>query len=106
MPSQSDEESHQLSYLQKHMANILSLLSDALEGVEGDDALVCIFFFFFSFLVCPWIGTGSLFFFFFFFCRMMLLGILGTRSVSLVEELFKFYYFRLSARSKPNFSKT
>jgi TBCC domain-containing protein 1 len=40
MPSQSDEESHQLSYLQKHMANILSLLSDDLEGVEGDDALV------------------------------------------------------------------
>ncbi|KAF3338462.1 hypothetical protein FCM35_KLT17299 [Carex littledalei] len=34
MPSQSDEESHHLSCMQKHMANILSLLSDALEGVE------------------------------------------------------------------------
>ncbi|KAJ4747922.1 C-CAP/cofactor C-like domain-containing protein [Rhynchospora pubera] len=40
VPSQSDEEAHQLSYLQKHIANILSLLSDTLEGVEGDDALV------------------------------------------------------------------
>ncbi|XP_054802821.1 uncharacterized protein LOC129306320 isoform X2 [Prosopis cineraria] len=34
MPSQADEEAHQLSYLQKHMANILSLLS---EPVVGDD---------------------------------------------------------------------
>ncbi|KAF3328891.1 TBCC domain-containing protein 1-like protein [Carex littledalei] len=34
MPSQSGEESHHLSCMQKHMANILSLLSDALEGVE------------------------------------------------------------------------
>ncbi|XP_028808700.1 TBCC domain-containing protein 1 isoform X2 [Neltuma alba] len=33
-PSQADEEAHQLSYLQKHMANILSLLA---EPVEGDD---------------------------------------------------------------------
>ncbi|XP_073002058.1 uncharacterized protein [Typha latifolia] len=39
MPSQADEEAHQLSYLQKHMANILGLLADAVEG-EGDDSLV------------------------------------------------------------------
>uniref|UniRef100_A0A0E0R5P0 TBCC domain-containing protein 1 n=1 Tax=Oryza rufipogon TaxID=4529 RepID=A0A0E0R5P0_ORYRU len=39
MPSQSDEEIHQLSYLQKHMANILTLLADSVEG-EGDDSLV------------------------------------------------------------------
>ncbi|CAL4970825.1 unnamed protein product [Urochloa decumbens] len=39
MPSQADEEIHQLSYLQKHMANILTLLADSVEG-EGDDSLV------------------------------------------------------------------
>jgi TBCC domain-containing protein 1 len=39
MPSQADEEIHQLSYLQKHMANILSLLADSIEG-EGGDSLV------------------------------------------------------------------
>ncbi|GAB2295502.1 hypothetical protein Dimus_029667 [Dionaea muscipula] len=39
MPSQSDEEAHQLSYLQKHLANILSLLAEALDG-EGDESLV------------------------------------------------------------------
>ncbi|XP_075110714.1 uncharacterized protein LOC107792362 [Nicotiana tabacum] len=39
MPSQSDEEAHQLSYLQKHLGNILSLLSEAVEG-EGDETLV------------------------------------------------------------------
>ncbi|CAM8890049.1 unnamed protein product [Rhodiola kirilowii] len=39
MPSQADEEAHQLSYLQKHMGNILSLLADAVEG-EGDESLV------------------------------------------------------------------
>ncbi|KAL5207041.1 hypothetical protein ABZP36_031476 [Zizania latifolia] len=39
MPSQADEEIHQLSYLQKHMANILALLADSVEG-EGDDSLV------------------------------------------------------------------
>ncbi|TVU32923.1 hypothetical protein EJB05_24688 [Eragrostis curvula] len=38
-PSQADEEIHQLSYLQKHMANIISLLADSIEG-EGDDSLV------------------------------------------------------------------
>uniref|UniRef100_A0A7C9DJH9 Uncharacterized protein n=1 Tax=Opuntia streptacantha TaxID=393608 RepID=A0A7C9DJH9_OPUST len=38
-PSQSDEESHQLSYLQKHLANILSLLAEPVEG-EGDESLV------------------------------------------------------------------
>ncbi|XP_078438672.1 uncharacterized protein LOC144709126 [Wolffia australiana] len=35
MPSQSDEEAHQLSYLQKHMANILSLLGHSVEGDES-----------------------------------------------------------------------
>nr|CAB3449208.1 unnamed protein product [Digitaria exilis] len=39
MPSQADEEIHQLSYLQKHMPNILTLLADSVEG-EGDDSLV------------------------------------------------------------------
>lgn len=40
MPSQADEEAHQLSYLQKHVGNILSLLSDSTEG--GDvESLVC-----------------------------------------------------------------
>lgn len=39
MPTQADEEAHQLSYLQKHMANILALLSDSIEG-EGEDSLI------------------------------------------------------------------
>lgn len=39
MPSQADEEAHQLSYLQKHMGNILSLLADAAEG-EDDQSMV------------------------------------------------------------------
>ncbi|GAB2227491.1 hypothetical protein Droror1_Dr00009313 [Drosera rotundifolia] len=39
MPSQADEEAHQLSYLQKHLANIVSLLAEALDG-EGDESLV------------------------------------------------------------------
>ncbi|XAR68571.1 hypothetical protein NMG60_11003747 [Bertholletia excelsa] len=39
MPSQADEEAHQLSYLQKHLANILSLLADAVEG-ESEESLV------------------------------------------------------------------
>ncbi|KAI9177425.1 hypothetical protein LWI28_015076 [Acer negundo] len=39
MPSQADEEVHQLSYLQKHMGNILSLLSEPTEG-EGEESLV------------------------------------------------------------------
>lgn len=39
MPSQADEEAHQLSYLQKHLGNIISLLADTLEG-EGEDSLV------------------------------------------------------------------
>ncbi|GFY80606.1 C-CAP/cofactor C-like domain-containing protein [Actinidia rufa] len=38
MPSQADEEAHQLSYLQKHLANILSLLADSVEG-EGEESL-------------------------------------------------------------------
>lgn len=41
MPSQADEEAHQLSYLQKHLANILSLLAEPVEG-EGEESLVCI----------------------------------------------------------------
>lgn len=40
MPSQADEEAHQLSYLQKHLGNILSLLADSVEG-EGEESLVC-----------------------------------------------------------------
>lgn len=40
MPSQVDEEAHQLSYLQKHLANILSLLAEPVEG-EGEESLVC-----------------------------------------------------------------
>jgi len=40
MPSQADEEAHQLSYLQKHMANILTLLAEPVEG-EGEESLVC-----------------------------------------------------------------
>ena len=39
MPSQADEEAHQLSYLQKHMANILALLAEPVEG-EDDESLV------------------------------------------------------------------
>ncbi|XP_059646361.1 uncharacterized protein LOC132292625 isoform X1 [Cornus florida] len=39
MPSQADEEAHQLSYLQKHLANILSLVSESLGG-EGEESLV------------------------------------------------------------------
>ncbi|PWA94107.1 CARP motif-containing protein [Artemisia annua] len=39
MPSQADEEAHQLSYLQKHLGNIISLLADSVEG-EGEDSLV------------------------------------------------------------------
>ncbi|XP_062218463.1 uncharacterized protein LOC133918554 isoform X2 [Phragmites australis] len=39
MPSQADEEIHQLSFLQKHMANILTLLADSVEG-KADDSLV------------------------------------------------------------------
>ncbi|CAA0376349.1 unnamed protein product [Arabidopsis thaliana] len=39
MPSPTDEEAHQLSYLQKHIANIISLLAEPVEG-QGDDSLV------------------------------------------------------------------
>ena len=50
MPSQADEEAHQLSYLQKHMANILTLLADSVDG-EGDDSMVsfwlCVFLYMF-----------------------------------------------------------
>lgn len=44
VPSQSDEEAHQLSYLQKHMANILQLLAEPAEG-EGEESLVCLLLF-------------------------------------------------------------
>ena len=40
MPSQVDEEAHQLSYLQKHLANIVSLVAQPVEG-EGEESLVC-----------------------------------------------------------------
>uniref|UniRef100_A0A0E0HTG9 TBCC domain-containing protein 1 n=1 Tax=Oryza nivara TaxID=4536 RepID=A0A0E0HTG9_ORYNI len=39
MPSQADEEAHQLSYLQKHMVNILSLLADSVDG-EGNESMI------------------------------------------------------------------
>ncbi|KAM3288553.1 TBCC domain-containing protein 1 [Capsicum chacoense] len=39
MPSQADEEAHQLSYLQKHLGNILSLLAEFVEG-DGEESLV------------------------------------------------------------------
>ncbi|XVE96066.1 hypothetical protein REPUB_Repub02eG0189500 [Reevesia pubescens] len=39
MPSQTDEEAHQLSYLQKHLANIVTLLSEPVEG-KGEESLV------------------------------------------------------------------
>jgi TBCC domain-containing protein 1 len=39
-PSQADEEAHQLSYLQKHLANIVSLLAEPVEG-ESEESLVC-----------------------------------------------------------------
>lgn len=42
MPSQADEEAHQLSYLQKHVANILALLAEPVEG-EGEESLVRLF---------------------------------------------------------------
>ncbi|XP_020598899.1 TBCC domain-containing protein 1 isoform X2 [Phalaenopsis equestris] len=39
MPSPADEEAHQLSYLEKHMENIVSVLADSVEG-EGAESLV------------------------------------------------------------------
>ncbi|XP_060177311.1 uncharacterized protein LOC132607386 [Lycium barbarum] len=39
MPSQADEEAHQLSYLQKHLGNILSLLAESVEG-DNEESLV------------------------------------------------------------------
>lgn len=42
IPSQADEEAHQLSYLERHMGNIISLLADSVEGEgESQDSLVC-----------------------------------------------------------------
>lgn len=55
MPSQADEEAHQLSYLQKHIDNILSLLADSTEG-EGDESLVCEF----CCIVLPLISVESI----------------------------------------------
>lgn len=43
MPSLADEEAYQLSYLQKHLGNIVSLLADSVDG-EAEDSLVCKFF--------------------------------------------------------------
>ncbi|KAI7742712.1 hypothetical protein M8C21_018496 [Ambrosia artemisiifolia] len=40
MPSQADEEAHQLSYLQKHLGNIISLLAEPVEGQAEEDSLV------------------------------------------------------------------
>jgi len=67
MPSQSDEEAHQLSYLQKHLANILTLLAQPVEG-EGDESLVgccgscfCTMFFRPSFLEAIIIEFSKLF---------------------------------------------
>ena len=40
MPSQADDEAHQLSYLQKHLGNIISFLGEPVEG-EGEESLVC-----------------------------------------------------------------
>lgn len=56
MPSQADEEAHQLSYLHKHLGNILSLLADAVEAEgegegEGDESMVCNVFSLFAILV-------------------------------------------------------
>ncbi|KAM5558976.1 hypothetical protein ABKV19_020566 [Rosa sericea] len=39
VPSQADEEAHQLSYLQKHLGNLVSLLAEPVEG-EGEESLV------------------------------------------------------------------
>ncbi|ERN11654.1 hypothetical protein AMTRI_Chr03g138960 [Amborella trichopoda] len=39
MPSQADEEAHQLSYLQKHLPNMLALLAQPAEA-EDDEAMV------------------------------------------------------------------
>ncbi|KAL4351217.1 hypothetical protein GQ457_06G010590 [Hibiscus cannabinus] len=42
MPSQADEEAHQLSYLQKHLANFLVLLSEPLEGEDKESMVLTI----------------------------------------------------------------
>jgi len=46
MPSQADEEAHQLSYLQKHLANILSLLAEPGEEGEGEESKVGLLIYF------------------------------------------------------------
>lgn len=47
MPSQADEEAHQLLYLQKHLGNILSLLAEPGEGEgEGEESLVGLLIYF------------------------------------------------------------
>lgn len=57
MPSQADEEAHQLSYLQKHLGNILSLLAESGEG-DGDESLVCGFNTVLYFHCCCFICLG------------------------------------------------
>lgn len=47
MPSQADEEAHQLLYLQKHLANILSLLAEPGESEgEGEESQVGLLIYF------------------------------------------------------------
>lgn len=47
MPSQADEEAHQLLYLQKHMANILSLIAEHGESQgEGEESQVGLLIYF------------------------------------------------------------
>lgn len=57
MPSQADEEAHQLSYLQKHLGNILSLLAESVEG-DGEESLVCGFYSVLYFRYCCFICLG------------------------------------------------
>ncbi|CAH8358403.1 unnamed protein product [Eruca vesicaria subsp. sativa] len=40
MPSPADEEAHQLSYLQKHLANMISLLADPVEGEKDESSVL------------------------------------------------------------------
>lgn len=40
MPSQVDEEAHQLSYLQKHMANLIALLAESAEGQSSESMVL------------------------------------------------------------------
>ncbi|KAF8403875.1 hypothetical protein HHK36_011981 [Tetracentron sinense] len=60
MPSQADEEAHQLSYLQKHLANILALLAESVEG-EDDESLVGKITVHFCFFFCIPLGYDEVF---------------------------------------------